>query len=579
MIITLPSNSAGKLLSVCLTPSATTGLPASGTQVCTQDHIAPTVTSLAIDDATQPGTSINATYVFVDEQGSVDQSIYEWRIDGVVMANTLGFTLPSDSEGKSLTFCLTPVATSDLVQGKEMCVTKLIAGQYTIPSISSLIIPATTTGIIVAPSYTFIDANSRLEGTSIYLWLVDGIEAGTQSTINLPNTTEGKQLSVCVTPTAISGENPQGTQVCSASITIAAKVGTAPTVNNLAFSAFAKAGDDLSINYDYVDADNDAQSTSLIAWSIDGTEVSQNTSITLPGNSAGKLLSVCITPSSTTGLPVNGTQTCIQRYIANIEISGELELFKTINLDIKGYTYNGVTWKILHPTYAPVRSTSDSFFVITGSIITEGSSWLVANDIEVCVDTIEEGELCFSVADQPTSLVTGGMATELDAGNNITKRVIAPVSYIDLTIGIVTKRLHRPLNVTESIRLNVLTAGAVPLHTDNHQDNSPIINWTMYDQPTAVTHCTNRGFTLPVQGQDDTSDPFGLKQYYDFIQATYPQFPSSAVVHAMGWPGLYFRSSSFQSATAHYDFYLAAGHADYVDDVDHEAVACLSTVP
>jgi len=577
--ITLPNDSAGKLLSVCLSPSAITGLPASGVQVCLQDHIAPTVTTLAIAATTQPGTSIDATYVFVDEQGSVDQSIYEWRIDGVVVASTLSFTLPSDSEGKSLTFCLTPVATSDQVQGKDMCVTKLIAGQYTFPGISNLIIPATTTGIIVAPSYTFIDANSRLEGTSIYSWLVDGIEAGTQSTINLPNTTEGKQLSVCVTPTAISGENPQGVQVCSASISIAAKVGTAPTVNNLAFSAFAKAGDDVSINYDYVDADNDAQATSLIAWSIDGTEVSQNTAITLPGNSAGKLLSVCITPSSATGLPVNGTQACTQKYIANIEISGELELFKTINLDIKGYTYNGVTWKILHPTYAPVRSTSDSSFIITGTIITESATWLVANDIEVCVDTIEEGELCFSVAEQPTSLVTGGMATELDAGHNITKRVIAPVSYIDLTIGLVTKRLHRPLNITESTRLNAITAGAVPLHTDNYQDNTPKINWTLYNQPTAVTHCTSRGFVLPVQGHDDTSDLFGLKQYYAHIQATYPQFTSSGVTNAMGWPAKYFRSSSFKSATEHYDFYLSGNDPSYIDDVDHEAVGCLSTVP
>jgi len=315
-----------------------------------------------------------------------------------------------------------------------------------------------------------------------------------------------------------------------------------------------------------------------VSWLIDDIEVATSASATLPTDSKGKKLSLCITPISATGTPTQGEQICIEADVADIVIAGELTLEKTITLDIKGYTYNGVTWRILDESYSEIRSTNDSAFVITGLSETESATFIVANDIEVCIDTNEEGELCYSVAEQPTSLVTGGMPIELDVNNNITKRVISPVNFIDLTIGNVTKRLHRPLTVTESVLLNAIDSENNPLHTGVYNATSPKIDWALYDQATATSSCAGRGMVLPVQGFDDTSDPFGIQQFDTQIRAMYPQFTSSPVTRAMGWPDVYIRSSSFRNPGTHYDFYLVSGSPDYIDDTVSEGVACLSTV-
>lgn len=447
------------------------------------------------------------------------------------------------------------------------------------PTVESINITSPlTTGIDITASYTFVDDNNRVEGNSIYLWQVDAEDFSNELSINLPPWSEGKSLTFCVTPIAASGDNAQGEQFCSDSEVIGAKAGAAPSIENLSLVGFAKAGNELSYTYDFTDEDGDAEATSLVSWLVDDIEIATSTNATLPTDSKGKKLSLCVTPISTTGTPTQGEQSCIETDVADIVIAGELTLGKTITLDIKGYTYNGVTWRILDESYSEIRSTNDSAFVITGLTETESATFIVTNDIEVCIDTNEEGELCFSVAEQPNSLVTGGMPIELDENYNIIKRVISPINYIDLTIGDVTKRLHRPLTVTESILLNAMDSENNPLHTSVYNANSPKIDWALFDQATATSSCLGRGMVLPVQGFNDTSDPFGLQQFDAQIRVVYPQFSSSPVTRAMGWPDVYVRSSSFRSTGTHYDFYLVTGSPDYIDDTVSEGVACLSTV-
>lgn len=539
------------------------------------------VSSVVISDTTQPGQSVTASYTFIDANSGKDISTYQWLIDDEVMGDTLSLTLPTDSEGKNLTFCVTPLSSAtSTMPGATVCVEKVILGQYSPPTIEQLTLSSPIeTGIEVTASYLFVDENNRAEGESIYRWAIDNMDFSTEKSITLPTDSANKMLMLCITPVAISGENSQGEETCTEQITITAKVGVPATVENLTITGVAKAGNEISLSYDFVDIEGDIEGDSLITWSIDGVEVSQNSTLTLPNDSSGKALSLCVTPISLTGIPTQGEETCLMKDIAQIIITGELELHKTINLEIKGYTYNGVTWRIMHPTYSPVRSTSDTEFIISPMDGTNSVTFLVANDIEVCIDTIEEGEICLSIGDQPVDQVTGGMPTEIDADNNVLTRTISPVSYVDLTISGVTKRLHRPLNVTESILLNDSSGGAVPLHTGNKLDNSPITDWALYDHDTAVNFCTANGQALPVQGVDDTSDPFGLKQYHEAINDLYPDYPIAPVARAMGWPDLYFRSISFESAGSHYDYYLALDDPSSIEDNVSEAIACISTVP
>lgn len=540
----------------------------------------PEATNVTIVPPIQPGQLIKASYTYVGDNPEGD-SLYLWQIDNEQVATTLSFTLPLDSEGKALSFCVTPVAVSgDEKQGQQVCVAETITGQYSMPTITDLTLSSPiTTGVEISASYIFVDENSRSEGDSLYSWQVDENEVGTQTTITLSSDNQDKMLTLCVTPVAALGENATGEAVCSQAQTIMAKEGQAPSIENLSFSAFAKAGNQISISYDFVDEDGDTEGESLMSWSIDNNEMGQENSLLLPLDSQGKLLSFCITPVALTGIPTTGEQACINTDIADIVVSGELALEETITLEIKGYTVNGVSWKTVTDNGTWPQSNNETEYIIKGKNETDDASQLVGKDIHVCIDTTEEDEICLSLAEQPSDMITGGLPTEIDGDFNITKRVVAPLNYIDLTISGVTKRLHRPLNDIESILLNHTSAGSVPLHTGTWFAVGTEINWTMYDHATATASCDGRGMMLPVQGKDDTSAPHGLQQFYDAIISRYPQFEDSHVVRGMSWPGLYFRSSSFQGAGFHYDFYLVTGDASYIDDATSEAAGCLSTPP
>jgi len=545
------------------------------------NNIAPVATQVAIIPPSQPNESITASYIYTDQHDLEGSSSFSWLIDDIVIANTLSFILPSDSEGKYLTFCVTPVAkTGDVTQGEEVCVEHLVEGNYTKPTINTLVLTSPmTTGIEISADYLFIDENERSEGDSVYSWKINNSELSSEKVITLAIEQQGNLLTLCITPIATSGENATGEAVCSDEILITAKVGSAPSIENLQLVNFAKAGNDISILYEYADVDGDLAAENVVTWSIAGTEISQEETITLPNDSAGKLLSVCVTPNANTGLPTVGTKVCIEKHIAEIIITGELELYKTINLSIAGYTHNGVTWRILHPSYSPVRSTDSSAFTITGNTPIEEANWLIGHDLEVCIDTVEDGEICLLASEQATTQITGGLPTEFDTDNNITKRVIAPVSFIDLTISGVTKRLHRPLTVTESTLLNLSSAGAVPLHNGQYTDANTSIVWAIYNWQTATDSCINQGMSLPVQGVSDISDAFGLHQFYNQTAISYSNYPSSYIVRGMGWPGIYYRSSSFHSAGKHYDYYLVTGSDDFISDNTSEGAACLSLVP
>lgn len=545
------------------------------------NNIAPIVTQVAILPPSQPNKTITASYTYVDQHDLEGSSLYRWLIDDIVIANSLSFTLPNDSEGKDLTFCVTPIAkTGKTTQGAEVCIEQLIEGTYTKPTIITLVFTGpVTTGIEVSANYLFVDENDRTEGESIYSWQVDSSELSTENSIILPVEQQGNLLTLCLTPVAISGENSVGETICTDETTIKAKEGSAPSIENLQLVNFAKAGTNISLLYDYVDIDGDLEADHSIVWSIAGDEVSQNNTFTLPIDSAGKLLSVCVTPNASTGLPTEGSRECIEKNIADIVITGELELYKTINLAIIGYSYDGVTWRILHPSYAPVRSTDETSFTITGTSPIEEANWLIGHELEVCIDTIEAGEICLLASEQTITEISGGLPTELDVDNNITKRVIAPVSYIDLTISGLTKRLHRPLNVTESALLNISSAGAVPLHNGEYTDPNTAIVWAIYNWQSASDSCVNQSMNLPVQGVSDTSDTFGLQQFYNQTTIDYAQFSDSYIVRGMGWPGIYYRSSSFHSAGNHYDYYLVTGSDNFINDNTVEAASCLSTLP
>ncbi len=543
------------------------------------ENKAPIANNVAIILPTQPGSDISGKYDYSDDWDAEGKSLYSWLIDDVLIAQNLHFTLPNDSEGKKLSFCVIPIAKTGVTLGIKRCIHTLIRGQYKKPSIEGLTLPSSiTTDIAISANYTFIDNHSRVEGESVYSWKINDTEVASGKNITIDKKFQDSQLMLCITPVANLGNNSVGEETCSEEILIGAKVGTAPSIQNLELVNFAKAGNTLSLSYDFIDDDGDLAAPHSFTWAIDGTIFGQTEHFTLPNGSDGKLLRVCISPSAQTGIPAQGNPVCIDKVIADIVITGELELLKTIELTIKGYTYNGVTWRITHPDYPYIRSFDTSSFTITGLTPTEDAIWLIGYDVEVCVDTVESGEICLLASEQPEDEITGGLPTALDVNNNIIQRVVSPVSFIDLTISGVTKRLHRPLNTTESIMLNSSSGGSVPLHTSQFTDVNTAIVWALHDWQTAKDNCESRDKALPVDGVNDTSDAFGLHQYYNEVVNNFNHFPYSHFVRALGWPGKYYRTSSLYSVGNHYDYYLITGADSWVADTTAEVASCLTSL-
>ncbi|WP_076408247.1 hypothetical protein [Shewanella sp. UCD-KL12] len=588
--ITLNAIDEGKSLAFCVTPIASYGQNATGPQVCTpavsispKQGSAPVATSLVLSSPLQPGQSITASYLYSDADGDIEGiSIIQWRLDNTDSGSGLTFTLPIDSEGKSLEFCVTPVAsTGSPKQGVQVCLSQTIIGSYPPPTATSLLItPTPVSGTLLNGSYLFSDANNRPEGSSLFSWQLDSVEVSTSQTLTLTASDEGKSLTFCVTPVASFGQNATGSQVCTAAANVDPNAGSAPTASNLTWDTFAKPNTFLTVSYDYLDADGDNEGVSLYSWKLDGVEVSQNISYTPPANSGGKSLSYCITPVAITGTPKAGSDACIVTDIAAILVTGNLQLDETLTLDIKGYTDLGVIWRSTNPANTSTRSTNSTSFTITRATPTESAFALVGHDIEVCVTTAEEGELCSLASSFDTSEVTGGLPMAIDVGFNITQRAVAPIPYTDLTIGLITKRLHRPLTTIETSILNN-SQPAAPLFDSQRAENGTSVFWGLFTWPNSNTQCIERGYSLTVDGIGDTSDAFGLKQYYDHIVSLFPGIPSSHVSAGLGW-GIdvdYYWSITDVGGGSHADVYMVSGALGSIADTTAEYAACIEVLP
>ncbi|QDO85094.1 hypothetical protein FM037_19970 [Shewanella psychropiezotolerans] len=588
--LTLAATDEGKILTFCVTPVAAYGINATGTQVCStpasifpKAGSAPEASGLTISSPLQPGQSVTASYLYSDANGDIEaSSLTQWLIDNLASGTGLSLTLPIDSEGKTLQLCVTPIAqTGSPKQGLQVCFSQNITGTYTAPTATILLIsPTPVVGTLLTGSYLYNDANSRPEGASLLSWQVDGTEIATGSTVTLVVADEGKDISFCVTPLATYGQNATGDQVCTLAANINPKAGSAPSTTNLSWDTFVKPSTFLTVSYDFIDSDGDAEGVSLFSWKLDNVEVSQNISYTPLADSGGKSLSFCVTAVAVSGTPKIGSQACITTDIAAILLTGELKLNQTLTLDVKGYSETGVTWKSTNPADNAVRSTSNTSYTISRLPITQSAFRLVGYDVEVCVTTVEEGEICNLVSQYPVTSVTGGLPMTLDGSNQITSRAIASVDYIELTIATVTKRLHRPLSIIESVLLNAAIP-ASPLHDGQDSEIGSNVLWGLYTWPNADALCTARGMTLAVEGNTDVSNPFGLKQFYDAAEASYPEFASAHVGNALGWgvDNEYYWSSSDIGGGSHRDFYMVTGSPGSIADTTPEYAACLELVP
>lgn len=159
----------------------------------------------------------------------------------------------------------------------------------TAPMASNVIITGTTqVGQTLIGNYNYADAETDLQGLSIFKWYrgssADGsgkvlISEANSTTYTLISADQGKYIFFEVTPVAATGTAP-GSPVVSPSILIPAN--TAPYANNVGIT---RAGQTLNGNYTYDDADGDAQGGSTFRW-YRGSNSNENNKAVIIGATA-----------------------------------------------------------------------------------------------------------------------------------------------------------------------------------------------------------------------------------------------------------------------------------------------------
>jgi hypothetical protein len=221
-----------------------------------------------------PKTSndLEAIYTYTDPDGHIENaSIIKWYKNGLEQANYENQTIvqaSATSKGENWYFTIQPndgITFGSLYQSSPRTI------ENTMPLASALLItpefPLTADDLRC--SYNFIDDDSDVEVGTKIIWYKNGdLQEAFNDSITVISfyTSKGEEWHFKICPS--DGANYGDWVSCPNNVTIG---NTAPSVSNvLIFPSYSKTGDELSVNYNFIDADSDTESGSLITWYRNG---------------------------------------------------------------------------------------------------------------------------------------------------------------------------------------------------------------------------------------------------------------------------------------------------------------------
>lgn len=199
----------------------------------------------AITGTVQEGSTLSSSYTYWDHEDDPEgTSRYRWghfvgsdrgTFTAIAGATARTYTPVASDVGKTLRFCVTPVASTGTNTSTETCsattAAVTAAPANTAPTASAVAITGTAqVGQTLTGGYTYTDAESDPQGSSVLRWLRGNttINAATTNTYAPVADDVGSALRFCVTPVALTG-TAQGTEVCSsATSAVAAAPAPAP---------------------------------------------------------------------------------------------------------------------------------------------------------------------------------------------------------------------------------------------------------------------------------------------------------------------------------------------------------------
>jgi len=293
---------SGDIVICTVTPSDGTddGTPLTASAVV--GNTAPSIASVSIvPETASTGDTLFCTYSgFSDPDGDPDASTYSWTVDGDVIGT--GATVSSGfAGGDTVTCTVTPY--DGVSEGDGVSDSITIDNEA--PSIDSVAITpsSASAGDTLTCTYSgFYDADDD-DDASILRWYVDGVIAGTGSTLS-SGFSRGDEVTCTVTPFDGSDEGDS----LSDTITIE---NSAPSVAAVSISPASPTGEDtLTCSYSgFSDADGDADDSS-ISWTVSGSEVGTGSTLS-SGFDGGDTVICTVTPSDGVdeGTPVTDSVT------------------------------------------------------------------------------------------------------------------------------------------------------------------------------------------------------------------------------------------------------------------------------
>ncbi len=246
---------------------------------------APVVSGVGITGGLSVGDIITADYNYYDADNDPEgTSVYRWVkselgnfSDTVVISGATGksYTILSADEGDNFFFGVRPVALSGVQETGYTW--SAVHGPVTVnsaPVISGVSITGgLDAGDIITADYNYYDADNDPEGTSVYRWVKSElgnfsdtvvISGATGKSYTILSADEGDNFFFGVRPVALSGV--QETGYTWSAVHGPVTENSAPVISGVSITGGLDAGDIITADYNYYDADNDPEGTSVYRW-------------------------------------------------------------------------------------------------------------------------------------------------------------------------------------------------------------------------------------------------------------------------------------------------------------------------
>ena len=259
----------------------------------TPPNSAPTASSVGMSGTARQGSLLTGTYTYADADNDPEgTSTFRWVRNsvnngvagGANVAASQTYTAVADDVGNYLYFCVTPVASANVLTGTEVCSSASAQVQQPLP-VDGTCGSAAGQSFTLTPTSNLCStgtAGSVTFSAGVYSWTCQGTDGGNSSgicTANFPN--------------------------------------SAPTASSVGMSGTARQGSLLTGTYTYADADNDPEGTSTFRWvrnSVNngvagGANVAASQTYTAVADDVGNYLYFCVTPVASANV-LTGTEVC-----------------------------------------------------------------------------------------------------------------------------------------------------------------------------------------------------------------------------------------------------------------------------